>query len=450
MIADNHEGLQNSPCGNLAVLLSMALLALPFLPATNLFFYVGFVIAERLLYIPSVGWSLLVGLAFSVMWNQSRYRVGIAVCLTIVLMSFGAKTVSRNLDWNNEEALYRSAIEINPPKAYGNLGSVLSNQGRLEEAEMAFRKALEFRPNMADVHYNLGILLQGSQRLDEAIISYQKAIHFRPTLALAYVNLGAALIAAGRCQEAASILQQGSKLDGTGLKDRREHETAKISALLQLGSLYSDQGRLQRALAAYREAVHSLPNHYPPQSVFNVLGETLARLHQDEEAERWYQAALHAQPDHVPAHITYGKLLAKNVSRTVEAEQWFRRAQKLAPHDPSVYHHYGEFLASRRRFKEAAVLYERAAELKPYDYELTVAAATAMRQAERYADAEKWYRKAVKINPKDSRSYTNLGAILHLNGKYDEAAVNYRQALKIHPNDVTTLTNLHKLYSVMT
>lgn len=51
------------------------------------------------------------------------------------------------------------------------------------------------------------------------------------------------------------------------------------------------------------------------QSVFNVLGETLARLHQDEEAERWYQAALNAQPDHVPAHITYGKLLAKNVSK---------------------------------------------------------------------------------------------------------------------------------------
>lgn len=50
------------------------------------------------------------------------------------------------------------------------------------------------------------------------------------------------------------------------------------------------------------------------QSVFNVLGETLARLQQDEEAERWYMAALQAQPDHVPAHITYGKLLAKNVS----------------------------------------------------------------------------------------------------------------------------------------
>lgn len=59
----------------------------------------------------------------------------------------------------------------------------------------------------------------------------------------------------------------------------------------------------------------------------------------------------------------------------------------------------GEFLASRRRHKEAAVLYEKSAELRPNDYELAVAAATAMRQAGRYHDAEKWYRKAVFLKP---------------------------------------------------
>lgn len=39
--------------------------------------------------------------------------------------------------------------------AYGNLGSVLSSQGRVEEAEWAYRMALKCRSNMADVHYNL-------------------------------------------------------------------------------------------------------------------------------------------------------------------------------------------------------------------------------------------------------------------------------------------------------
>ena len=43
------------------VALCLSLMALPFLPASNLFFYVGFVVAERVLYIPSAGFCLLSG-----------------------------------------------------------------------------------------------------------------------------------------------------------------------------------------------------------------------------------------------------------------------------------------------------------------------------------------------------------------------------------------------------
>lgn len=82
---------------------------------------------------------------------------------------------------------------------------------------------------------------------------------------VAYLNLGTSLIALGRCHEAASVLRDGTKLDGTGLRDRTAHENARISSLLQLGGLYADQGKLQRALAVYREALHTLPLNYPPQ-----------------------------------------------------------------------------------------------------------------------------------------------------------------------------------------
>lgn len=79
------------------------------------------------------------------------------------------------------------------------------------------------------------------------------------------MNLGAALASVGRGTEAAAVLRAGASLDGSGLKDRRAHEAARVQALLQLGALYADQGRLQRALSAYREALHALPDHYPPQ-----------------------------------------------------------------------------------------------------------------------------------------------------------------------------------------
>ena len=50
---------------NRALLMSLALIAIPFLPASNIFFPVGFVVAERVLYIPSMGYCLLVSLGFN-------------------------------------------------------------------------------------------------------------------------------------------------------------------------------------------------------------------------------------------------------------------------------------------------------------------------------------------------------------------------------------------------
>lgn len=89
-------------------------------------------------------------------------------------------------------------------------------------------------------------------------------------LSVAYLNLGTSLIALGKCQEAAQVLYEGSRLDGEGLRDRVAHENAKMASLLQLGSLYNDQGKLQRALATYREALHNLPEQYPPQVMKNL------------------------------------------------------------------------------------------------------------------------------------------------------------------------------------
>ncbi|KAL1397868.1 hypothetical protein pipiens_009416 [Culex pipiens pipiens] len=262
---------------------------------------------------------------------------------------------------------------------------------------------------------------------------------------VAYLNLGTSLIALGRCQEAATVLHEGSKLDGTGLRDRAAHDNARIGALLQLGNLYADQGKLQRALAVYREALHILPDRYPPQGIYHRLGEVFARLNQWSEAERFQRAALEAQPDHIAAHLSYGSMLARNSSRTSEAEQWFRRALRLAPADASVHHHYAEFLTTVRRTAEAIQYRVKAAELAPSDYSLVTAAASALRLLDRKVEAERWYRQAVNLRPEEARAHTNLGAILHLLGRPQEAAHSYREALRIQPNDLTTLTNLAKL-----
>ncbi|CAO1368458.1 unnamed protein product [Diamesa hyperborea] len=449
----------------LAILISITILTLPFLPAANLFFYVGFVVAERILYLPSVGYCLLIGLGLGKLINfkvqckndskskhkmdklkQTNIRSMVTILFLIILVSaYSIKTIRRNRDWHDEESLYRSAIKVNPPKALGNLGSVLSSQGRFEEARIALLEALKHRPNMADVHYNLGILYQNQQMYEDAVGSLQKAIHFRPSLALAYLNLGTSLIALGRCHEAASVLRDGTKLDGTGLRDRSAHENARISSLLQLGGLYADQGKLQRAKTIYIEALETLPKSYPPQGIYHRLGDIFVRLKKWSEAERFHRAALEAQPDHIGAHISYGTMLARNSSRSSEAEQYFKRALRLAPLDSSVHYHYAEFLSSVSRHEEACESRIRAADLSPNDYSLVVSAATALRMLDRKVEAEKWYRQAVNLRPDDARAHTNLGAILHLLGRTQQATLSYKIALDLQPGDPTTLGNLEKL-----
>uniref|UniRef100_A0A6P4EDN8 dolichyl-phosphate-mannose--protein mannosyltransferase n=1 Tax=Drosophila rhopaloa TaxID=1041015 RepID=A0A6P4EDN8_DRORH len=142
-----------------APLMAIAFLVLPFLPASNLLFYVGFVMAERVLYLPSVGYCLLFGLGFGSLWRRvsssRRSRLMLLCGLGLLLGAHGVRTFRRNLDWRDEEQLFRSAISVNPPKALANLGSVLSAQGRYEEAKVALRMALGYRPTMADAHFNL-------------------------------------------------------------------------------------------------------------------------------------------------------------------------------------------------------------------------------------------------------------------------------------------------------
>ena len=166
--------------GSLAVgpslALALALTILPFLPATNLLFYVGFVLAERILYVPSLGFCLLVAMGLQ---KLSQLKPRIANLGFLLLLTTGSlRTLTRNADWSCEEQLFSSGVLTNPAKSLSNLGTVLHNQGKTDLAEAAFRQALTHRANMADTHYNLGILLQGEGRLAEATVAYTAAIRF--------------------------------------------------------------------------------------------------------------------------------------------------------------------------------------------------------------------------------------------------------------------------------
>jgi hypothetical protein len=102
------------------VLMSVAMMVIPFIPASNLVAYVGFVVAERVLYIPSLGFCLLVGHGFAKLMEKFGDRnfgkLLLMMFLILVLVTLGGRTVIRNVDWTSEETLYRSGTLVNPAK----------------------------------------------------------------------------------------------------------------------------------------------------------------------------------------------------------------------------------------------------------------------------------------------------------------------------------------------
>ncbi|KAF4792448.1 hypothetical protein TURU_122210 [Turdus rufiventris] len=122
------------------------------------------------------------------------------------------------------------------------------------------------------------------------------------------------------------------------------------------------------------------------------------RMSRLPEAEHWYVESLRSKSDHIPAHLTYGKLLALT-GRKSEAEKYFMKAIQLDPTKGNCYMHYGQFLLEESRLIEAAEMAKKAAELDNTEFDVVFNAAHMLRQASLNEEAEKYYEMAAGLRP---------------------------------------------------
>ncbi len=90
-------------------LFALAAMVATFLPASGLVLEVGFVVAERVLYLPSMGFCLIAALAVWLAWEQAgstRARAALVALVAIVVSCYAARSWTRNADWNNELTLF--------------------------------------------------------------------------------------------------------------------------------------------------------------------------------------------------------------------------------------------------------------------------------------------------------------------------------------------------------
>lgn len=151
---------------------SFSLAILPYIPASSAFFYVGFVVAERVLYLPSMGFCMLVALGIWTMLKCCTPRMTQAVKFGLVylLLLHSTKTALRNRDWHSDTTLWMSGVIQNPRngKMIANLARQYELAGNISFAEELYRMGTRVRPFNLLSHYNLATLLTTLEKYDEA------------------------------------------------------------------------------------------------------------------------------------------------------------------------------------------------------------------------------------------------------------------------------------------
>ena len=99
---------------------------------------------------------------------------------------------------------YKKALEIKPDYAevYYNMGIALKDNGDLDAAINSYKKALEIKSDYVGAYFNTGNILKDTGDLEAAIDNYKKALEIKPDYAEAYNNIGLVLKDKGDLEEA--------------------------------------------------------------------------------------------------------------------------------------------------------------------------------------------------------------------------------------------------------
>lgn len=179
--------------------LSIGWILLALLPLSNLIPIPGSMMAERWLYLPSVGFCWMVGyllaslLEKSKSWKLARTVVLTGLCSLSVLSLIRVWTW--NAVWRDGERLFKVMLSRNDENtlAHNNLGDLYLEQGRFNGGIQEYAITLFYQPKAPRAYEGLGSVFWARNLKDEALTFFRQAVVLAPDFTQAHYSLGLAL-----------------------------------------------------------------------------------------------------------------------------------------------------------------------------------------------------------------------------------------------------------------
>ena len=289
------------------------------------------------------------------------------------------------------ERLYRQVDESGAgyPAALINLGFVLREQGRIDEARAVLERAVLLAAEDADSHYLLASVLEATGPMDAEISHLQKAIDLRSDFELARFQLITALSKSGRlaeatklCEESMAVLPDSAELHfyRSNLHLRSNEKTLAIASCRQalalnpallaaqqsLSRLLLDTEQLEQAEASYRREIELTPEHFGPR---HQLGVVLNRTGRHSAAIEQFKRAISLNPRSGASFFSLGETYTEFDNDSEEsralAQTNYEKAVEVEP-DVSAFHcSLGFSYWHTAQLDRARASFDRAVELDP-------------------------------------------------------------------------------------
>jgi Flp pilus assembly protein TadD len=232
--------------------------------------------ADRYTYLPCIGLftAVVFGLAEIVASRHIKALVWGPVAVLTLVGCLWSTTLQLRY-WQDGETLFAHAVSVTPNNtlALNNLGAILLQRGKTEEAVNRLTQAVELQPGNAWAQNNLGLALVKVGRFDEAELNYRKALELNPRYLKAHENLGGLYLQTGRLDAAISSFQAAMEIEPLDAKSFND-----------LGVAFMKSGRAEEGANSFRRAVGIEPNNARYR---RNLGNALLRKGDVEEAKQY-------------------------------------------------------------------------------------------------------------------------------------------------------------------
>ena len=252
---------------------------------SNLIIKIGSHFGERFLFIPSLGFCLILFGVAQVL--AKRVKPTLLFGITIVVLLFTLLTFNRNKAWKDNFTLYETDVATHPNSArthyYYGLGLmkdkalVTKNQQEknryLTLALNEFKQAITLYPYYSDAWANLGL---ASYRLNDkakALHYYNEAIKFNPGNEMALSNRGTIYFEQANYPQAIE-----------SFKKAIQRNPRHTDALSNLAAVYGTIGEFQMSVNYFLEALKYDPNN---KNNMRMLAMTYKSLGQTRNAQLW-------------------------------------------------------------------------------------------------------------------------------------------------------------------